>query len=72
MLRENERFGAVFFALIAGIWLLLAAPGMAQGAVGGAAYFRVTGVASNDVLNIRQNASASSAIVGSLRPGAGP
>ncbi|VAW23038.1 hypothetical protein MNBD_ALPHA12-1786 [hydrothermal vent metagenome] len=36
------------------------------------AYYRVAGVAANDVLNIRQTASAGSPVVGSLAPGAFP
>lgn len=35
-------------------------------------YFTVTGVAANDVLNIRAEASGSAEIVGALAPGAGP
>ena len=36
------------------------------------AYYRVTGVASDDVLNVRIAPDAGSEIVGSLRPGASP
>lgn len=72
MLCLYGRRGVDFLSVVAGLWLLLAAPGLAQGAGAGPAYFRVTGVASNDVLNIRREASASSPIVGSFRPGAGP
>jgi hypothetical protein len=48
--------------------LLVAMPAAAQDLP---ALFRVTGVAANDVLNIRAEPSARAAIIGSFRPDAG-
>ncbi len=58
--------GAVTF------FFLAAFAALAQENVTQPAYYRVTGVASNDVLNVRQSANAAAPIIGSLAPNAFP
>jgi len=62
--------GIVTFSLLA-VFAAAAQQNIAQN-ITQPAYYRVAGVANNDVLNVRQSASSSSPVVGSLAPNAFP
>jgi uncharacterized membrane protein len=55
-------------ALAVAAVLALAAPAVSQELVGEPAFYDISGVAANDVLNVRERPDASSPIIGTLRP----
>ena len=65
------KVGSAFLPML--LALLLLVPNQVFGQDGNQLiFFRVSGVAASDVLNIRKDADSASAIVGSFAPGAGP
>ncbi len=54
------------------IALMLFIAGMAVSNAAEPGYYRVVGVANGDILNIRTEANATSEVIGSFNPGAGP